>query len=163
MRVATLFTGAAAVTVGMAPVANAQDVAHATVHRPASKHIARQMRPATQTNFGNIKSVFACALLDVGHPVTNPTWLHADWYNVSEEISESMCYGFSGWIVSPPGVGVTYECGGNNYGQLRGYSKGHSWYFDFGPGTTYAHLNRASMDVVSIWSWKGTDKCGRHL
>jgi hypothetical protein len=55
--------------------------------------------------------------------------------------------------------GVTYECGGNNHGSLFGYNDGNTWQFVFGPGTTYAHLNKTSLDTVSIWSWTGNDKC----
>lgn len=159
MRVATIFTGVAAAAVGMTQAANAQDAAPAA-YQPTPRHLVRQMRPA-ESKFGSIRSSAFCAIADVGHPAHDFTWLHLYWWDASLATSNSVCYGFAGWIVSPPGRGVTYECGGNNHGELRGFSKGKSWHFDFGPGTTYAHLNKASLDVVSIWSWTGTDKCPR--
>jgi hypothetical protein len=156
MRVATLFTGAAAATVGMTQVANAQDVAH-PAHKPTPKHIAGQVRPAI-TKLGNIKSSWACAEYSTPR---NPTWLHAVYDSVQNHASYSYCYGGKGSIVSPHGTGITYECGGNNHGLLVGYSDGgtKSWSFRFRPGTTYAHLNRGSLYLVAIWSWSGTDKC----
>jgi hypothetical protein len=159
MRVATVFTGVAAATAGITQVANAQDAALAA-HKPTSRLIARNMRPAAESKFGSIKSSPGCALDH--NPGIHPTWLHLDWYYAQGEASYSECYGYKGQIFSPPGVGVTYECGGNNHGQIRGYSKGKSWYFNFGPGTTYAHINKASLWAVSIWSWTGADKCPLH-
>jgi hypothetical protein len=162
MRVATVFTGVAAATVGMTQVANAQDVTHAA-HNPVSKHIARRMRPATaRTFFGSIQSFEACGVSEPSRPATDFTWLHLYWWDASHDTSSSACYGFKGQIISPPGFGVTYECGGNNYGSLDGYNAdGKLWYFDYHPGTTYAHLNKGSLWQVAIWSWSGHDKCGR--
>jgi hypothetical protein len=157
MRVATVFTGVAAATVGMAQAAGAQDVANAA-HKPASGHIARQVRPASQYKYGSIRSVFEC-----GYPGTDPNWLHVDWYNNSLQTGESICYGYKGFMVSPPTVGISAECGGNNHGSLLGYSDNATkeWVYDFGPGTTYRHLNKGSLYQVAIWSWTGNDKCGR--
>jgi hypothetical protein len=147
MRVATIFTGVAACTVGVTQVANAQDFTHA-----APEHIAR---PAVSRH-GSIRSVSHCGLKG-----TNPTWVHAYWYAASLETSISMCYGYDGDITSPPGVGITYECGGNNHGSLDGYTDGKLWLHDYGPATTYTHLNKGSLWQVGVWSWTGDDKCPR--
>ena len=159
MRVATIFTGVAAATVGVVQVANAQEGGPATTHKPASKNIARLARPAIRSFRGSIESKDNCYL----SAKTLNTWVHADWWSEMYDMSKSICYGFKGEEVSPPGVGVTYLCGGNNHGQVWGYNAGRSWDFKFGPGTTYVHLNKASMDVVSIWSWTGNDKCANRL
>jgi hypothetical protein len=156
MRVATIFTGVAACTAGMTQVANAQDVTHAA-YKPTSKHIGGQVRPAA-TRFGSIRSTSGCVNKGV-----DSHWVHAYWWDASLDTSLSMCYGYQGDVVSPPGRGITYECGGNNHGSLLGYSDNGTkeWYIDYGPGTTYAHLNKASLYQIGVWSWAGTDKCGR--
>lgn len=162
-RVATVFTGVAAATVGMTQVANAQDVAHAA-HKAASRHIARQMIPATATaiRYDSIRSASVCAYSDIGRPAIHPTWVHLWWWSAPVDTSYSECYGYKGFIISPPGFGVTGECGGNNYGSLWGFSDNgkREWHFNFHPGTTYAHLNKGSLYGVAINSWAGTDKCG---
>lgn len=162
MRVATIFTGVAAATVGMTQVATAQEVAHSAA-KPASRHIARQMRPAIAPEFkyGSIRSSGGCAITDTGHPATHGTWLHLDWLVTSFGQSFSECYGYKGFIISPPGFGVTYECGGNNYGSLYGYSGTKEWNDYYTPGRGYIHLNKKSLYQVAIWSWTGNDTCGR--
>jgi hypothetical protein len=154
MRVATIFTGVAACTVGVTQVANAQDVTHAA-HKASAKHIGRQLRPEV-SRFGSIRSNSGCVYKDA-----DPTWVHAYWWDASQDTSLSMCYGFKGDIVSPPGVGITYECGGNNHGSMLGYSDNGNkqWLYDYGPATTYTHLNKGSLYQIGIWSWTGTDKC----
>lgn len=65
MRVATLFTGVAASTVGITQAANAQNAAHADVNPPL-KHVGHAIRPDTAT--GSIKVANSCATrLTVGH------------------------------------------------------------------------------------------------
>lgn len=154
MRVATVFTGVAAATAGMAQAANAQGVG-AAVHKPASRHIARQTRLATRVKHGSIRSSYNCAISGI-----HSHWVHLGFYSVNLQFSESVCYGYKGYIYSPPGAGVTYACGGNNYGAIGGYSKGRWWSYDYHQGNTYAYLDEPSLYYVSIAGWAGTDKCG---
>jgi hypothetical protein len=156
MRVATIFTGVAACTVGMTHAANAQDA----THKPTSRHIGRQARPATEIRYGAIASSSNCTLKND----VNPTWLHLWWSDgpaYDPPLTPEICYGGRGSVYSPPTVGVTFECGGNNYGSLIGYSDGgkKEWIFNYHPGTTFAYLDKGSLWEVAIWSWKGADKC----
>jgi hypothetical protein len=157
MRVATIFTGVAAATVGMTQVANAQDVTHAA-HKPTSKRIGHQLRPASQVLTGRMQSDEFCHFT-TGN--SHPNWLHVFWYNSQFMKQDSECYGFSGFAFSPPTVGITYMCGGNNYGSLFGHSddRKKSWVFNYGPGTTYAYLDKSSLYQVHISRWAGNDKC----
>jgi hypothetical protein len=155
MRVATVFTGVAAATVGMTQVANAQEVAHPAA-RPTSKNIARAVRP-DGVYAGSIKEVPGC-----GGKGIDKTWVHiSTGYYISAHNDEtSWCYGFAGTYESPPGAGINRECGGNNYGYLMGdYYPTGSWFFNFGPGTTYASLNKSELQNVTIFSWSGKDTC----
>jgi hypothetical protein len=155
MRVATLFTGVAAATVGMTQLANAQDTAHIAA-KPSSKHIGGAIRPETAAT--TIESAVACG---AGH--SHPNWLHVSTTIYNEGGSyfyTSLCYGFKGTVYSPTGTGVRTECGGNNYGYLAGYVKGVPWALSFRPGTTYAGINKSHLSTVHISSWKGTDACG---
>lgn len=156
MRVATLFTGAAAATVGLTQTAHAADVAGPT-HKPTTKHMRTQaVRPAVKYKTGSIQSSAYCA-----DQQTHESWLHAYYYRQSYQESSAYCYGYKGTVSSPGGTGVTWECGGTNHGELFGYSDDgtKAWSFHYKPGTTYAHLDRASLDFVSISGWTGTDKC----
>jgi hypothetical protein len=142
MRVATIFTGVAACTVGTTQVANAHT-------RPAV--------PAGHT--GSIRLAHDCAVNGIDHE-----WLHVS--NPSSPAPTvpfvaSNCFGFKGAYYSPPGVGINAECGGNNFGYLLGYkTDGDSWSFHYGPGTRYHTLKESHLDTVTIYSWSGTDTCG---
>jgi hypothetical protein len=114
MRVATIFTGVAAATVGVTQVANAQDAAHPAA-KQTSKHIGRAMRPASAI-FGSIRSAAHCALSG-----TDKTWLHvstityfSDGYGYT-----SLCFGFKGIFDSPLFTGIRAECGGITTDSLR--------------------------------------------
>lgn len=146
MRVATIFTGVAACTIGVTQVANAQD-----------------MRPAVPagTIQGNIKSVASC-----GSRGIDGTWLHVSTVSNFSVLAEpvtrwmSDCFGNSGWYQGPRGTGMVAQCGGNNYGNLSGATaSGKWWSVAFGPGTTYRTLNKAHLSNVFISKWHGTDKC----
>jgi hypothetical protein len=146
MRVATIFTGVAACTVGVTQVANAQDAAKNT-----SKHIGRTIRPAGRVN-GSIRYVTDCGLKGI-----DGTWLHLEMSRLN---SPSFCYGFRGEYASPPGIGVFQECGGNNHGWLAGhYQDGSHWSLHYGPGTAYHYLDAYSLSNVIINSWTGHDAC----
>jgi hypothetical protein len=138
MRVATMFTGIAVCTVGMAYGGAAQ--AATVEHTPNG--IGFSNKPASRQS-GNIEETVACG---------SNTWLHV----VSENNQQSFCFGFRGTSVPENEVGMYAQCGGNNYGWL-------SWYPDhktpFYRGTTYRVLKWAHLDKVHISGWGGTEKC----
>jgi hypothetical protein len=149
MRVATIFTGVAAFTAGMAQAANAQDT-HAAV-RPTSKNVGRVVRPAGVVD-GHIRYVSGCIET---HSV--PTWFH---YTVEPTtVIDDYCFGYSGAYYSPPGVGLVSQCGGNNHGDLTGAKGGLSVSTAYGPGTTYRTLNWSHFYLITIESWTGGDEC----
>jgi len=158
MRVATIFTGVAAATIGVAQVANAQAVrpANAQDHRPATMGGMRGMRPAAALS--SIRSSIDCT----GNG-KDPHWLHVstaflDPFGGSHVVSQ--CFGFKGYYVSPPKtVGAFAECGGTNHGFLVGAYGGRSKSFFYGPGTTYHTLNWSHLYGVDINSWTGNDAC----
>jgi hypothetical protein len=161
MRVATIFTGVAACTAVVAPVANAQDAAH-PVSRNTSKHIGRAFRLASKN--GSIRDASSCGNRGVDH-----TWLHVSTNfllgqsrggSPNYTYVTSVCFGFKGSYYSPPGIGINAECGGNNHGVVFGY-KPQFWSFFFGPGTTYHALYKSSLYGVEIDGWTGNDQCPR--
>jgi hypothetical protein len=161
LRVATVFTGAAACAVGFGPAANAQPVpaqagatpvpaqAGVTPAPGAAHHRTRfQVRPdGEERNCSAGKS----------------TWFHL--YTKSELGSHiEWCVGFSGFTPLSGIVTAQGFCGGNNSGSFLG-SNG-VWHH-FGHGTTI-YLFKAKngfpgsvyeVEGVDIFSWKGPDKC----
>ena len=156
MRVATLFTGVAACTVGMTQVANAQDTHPAG--RASAKHIDTPIH-SPSTNYGSIRSTTNCA----EHGV-DKTWLHVSTTHIYPPVSYSYnsdCFGFAGNLHSTANTGIRAECGGNNRGYLFGrYSKGGSWSLGFGPGATYRTYVQSHLNDVMISGWTGNDTCG---
>jgi hypothetical protein len=155
MRVATIFTGVAAATAGMSQAANAEDTAH-----PAPRHTpdttGHAFRPAGRLS-GSIRYNENCANQSI-----DKNWLHVSTNTGSSILPyASYCFGFKGTYLSPPGIGVNYECGGNNHGYLIGVNGGRSKSFHFGPGTGYATLKWSHLDELWINSWTGTDACGK--
>ena len=153
MRVATIFTGVAAATVGVTQVANAQEIRPANLqdHRPAN---ARGMRPAG-TIYGNTALAQNC-----GFAGSDPTWVHVSAiYSLYNPIVVSDCFGNRGEYQSPPYIGARGECGGNNHGFVLGVNGGRSKSFVFGPGTTYHKLSWSHFYTVDINSWTGHDTC----
>jgi hypothetical protein len=159
MRVATIFTGVAAVTVGMTQAANAQEVAH-PVGKPAVGHVGGAVLPDVRRLFGSIQYYDSCA----AHGV-HPTWLHVATFFSSSHADgpyeASVCYGFKGSLSSPPGMGMVGECGGNNYGFLLGITYNDtSDKFWFRPGTTWNNdFSWKSLDNVFISRWAGNETC----
>jgi len=156
MRVATIFTGVATCTVGMTQVANAQDAVHAAAGHTIN-HTGRVIPEGR--SYGSIRYSENC-----GNQSIDKTWLHVSTNNSSAYANYityvSYCFGYFGLWGSPPGIGINYECGGNNYGLLVGVTaSGRKWSTGFGPGTTYRKLEEAHLDGVFINSWAGNDKC----
>jgi hypothetical protein len=144
MRVATIFTGVAACTVGMTQVATAQDIRPQATARPAG------------AIYGDIKYVSKCAYKGV-----DGTDLHVStsWPMPYSNVVFSDCFGERGEYLSPVGIGVREACGGNNHGWLTGVNAGRSQSYWFAPGTTYHTIFWSHLYVVDINSWSGRDTC----
>jgi hypothetical protein len=141
MRVATMFTGIAACTVGLTYGGTAAEAAtHTAVHTPKGTDL--QGQPAGRST-GSIREVRSCG---------SNTWLH-----VLSQNSASHCYGFKGTYVTSSEVGVYAQCGGNNKGWLS-WANGDK-FTTFGHGTTYRILNWAHLSKVHISGWSGNDTC----
>src|SRR5580693_8428439 len=113
MRVATLFTGVAAMTVGLAQAANAQEGAKPSA-RPALKHGAGPdaIPPGGGKQSGSIQYYRNCG---------EGLGTHSHWQHTAVAFSKtsygfyipgSDCFGFKGTLVSPSGTGAISECGG---------------------------------------------------
>jgi hypothetical protein len=135
LRVATIFTGAAASTVGAT-------AAHAAPAAQSGRRLGGSIRESTHCGAQN----------------KDTEWLHLIPYNSLT----SRCYGFGG-SYSPTGeAGVQAVCGGNNHGYLAGLPAGTrpSWSFGFGPGTGYdENVMHPHLGFIVISKWTGTDKC----
>ena len=156
MRVATLFTGVAACTVGIAQAAYAVDAAP-TAGGHAPKHTGQAVRPDARAS-GSIRSSAACANRGI-----DKAWVHIS-VNLSpilypDDPYQSYCFGFRGSFVSPPGIGINAYCAGGNYGYLMG-AGGRSWSYRFTQGTTYHKLVEPHLNNVQIDGWAGNDTCG---
>jgi hypothetical protein len=144
MRVATVFTGIAACTAGMAAYGT---TAQAATHTTVKPTVKPAVRPAVRTPgrvSGSIREVTSCG---------SNTWLHV----MSEDNFGSFCFGFRGTSIPTNETGMYAQCGGNNYGWLS--SLRGSRFVTFGKGTTYRTLNWPHLSYVHISGWTGTDKC----
>jgi hypothetical protein len=140
MRVATVFTGAAAAAVAFAPGAMA-----APGHTQAPGHPARAAGKA-RALAPDIRSS-GC---------TTNTWLHVEYFSPFRELCKA--FGFAGKM-TPLGapLEMSAQCGGNNFGTIF-WSGGRRT--TYGPGTTYREFPIVeSVSAVSITHWQGTDKC----
>ena len=137
MRVATVFTGAAAAAVAYAPAALA-----APGHAPAQGHTALVNG---KTGGARIQSK-GCGASDVH-------WLHVQYNSPFRVLCKA--FGFAG--VKDVGTLTMYaQCGGTNYGNLFT----EEGVVSFGPGNTYRSFTYGKyLSAVSIYSWSGTDKC----
>ena len=142
MRVATVFTGAAATAVTFAPTALA-----APGPAPGQGHTALvngKTRAMGPDRSGSIKSA-ACN-------ATDTHWLHIQYESLFQR---KLCkaFGFRGTkIVSQD---MSAECGGNNTGAIF-YGTGSLRY---GPGNTYRNATHKSISAVEVSFWSGNDKC----
>jgi hypothetical protein len=148
MRVATVFTGAAAAAVTFMPAAQA-----GTGHTAGAGTEGKTLAPGAgvrahgikpdYSKSGNIKSNGAC---------TDAEWVHLEWSRGYTD-----CFGYSGWIRYGQYLKVSHECGGTNNGILTSPNSA----IGFGPGTTYRGF-KANFENSLIWitGWTGTDHCG---
>jgi hypothetical protein len=144
MRVATIFTGIAACTVGMAYGGLGYGgAAQAATVKHTPKGIGLANKPAHRIS-GNIEEIVSCG--------TN-TWLHVE----SEVYRGSFCFGFRGKSEPTNEVGMYAQCGGNNYGYLSTPTSHRAT--PFYRGTTYRVLKWPHLDYVVINGWGGTEKC----
>jgi hypothetical protein len=136
-KLATIFTGAAAVTGGVAPAALAAS-AHTNVVRPDI--VQNQICGA---NNGGISH-----------------WFHAFYPN---DDHPAECFHGTG-VQNEKGVIHSY-CGGEAYGEYFGYltTTGFYYHHSFGPGTTRATFSggrgNLSLSELAISGWTGSDKC----
>jgi hypothetical protein len=154
MRVATLFTGAAAYAAAFAPAAAA-----GTVHAAGAGHQARldgrtltalrlhdTMHGARPDDSGSIGWTSSCTRF--------PHWVHI--YSPAVHT----CVGFKGTLdfVTDLGqpIGASTICGGNNYGWYKSVGDRKGYYHQ---GTTYATLPVDNIKSIHISGWKGTDAC----
>jgi hypothetical protein len=151
MRVATVFTGAAACATAFVAPAAAGTGQHA-VARPGQQPRLNSSRVRPLTNIESRN----CA--DVG-----PSWVHFGTAGAG-----SICWGYSGrWTGNKDFDYFTASriCGGNNSGSYGGYSDyGNGDYHTagFGHGTGWVHLpwpDSTVITMVYIKKYKGSDKC----
>jgi hypothetical protein len=143
MRVATVFTGAAAAAVGFAPTALA-----APVHAAAQGHL-------TQAN-GRAQAMTPDANSIKSRGCTTNTWLHIQYFSTFRALCRQ--FGFAGEMTpkSAP-LRMTAQCGGNNVGTIY-HSSGKS--LSFYQGTTYRPFTtNLYVSKVSIYFWNGTEQC----
>jgi hypothetical protein len=145
MRVATVFTGAAAAAVGFAPAALA-----------APGHAAAQDHPARAN--GKAQAMAPASSIRSAGCTTN-TWLHIQY---SSLLRDALCkqFGFAGKMrpVTPDGdtLAMNAQCGGNNIGNI--YYSGKK--LPYAQGTSYRSFNPFRVvSYVSIRKWSGTDEC----
>lgn len=151
MRVATLFTGAAACAAAFAPAAYAANGHQAGLDGKKltlGQHYGTLYgaRPDDGPTSKSIQEA-SCA--------TTPRWVHV----VNGAHHE--CFGFHGtWAFSEEGyvdpVYVSKICGGNNYGWYVS-ALGRKGYYR--QGTSYVPLPVSNMISIHISGWKGNDTC----
>jgi hypothetical protein len=151
MRVATVFTGAAACAAAFAPSAMAT-TKPAAVERLdhklmlAGKNTLRGALGAPR-NSGSIRSTNKCS--------TVPHWLHILWVNGSGLVIET-CVGFHGTISGPHAIKVFAQCGGTNIGYLASGTR----HITYGPGNTYRTFTPSlNVTKIHISRWTGNDAC----
>jgi hypothetical protein len=139
MRVATVFTGAAAAAVAYAPAALA-----APGHAPAQGHTA-----LANGKTGGART----AIESKGCGASDVHWLHVQYNSPFRVLCKA--FGFAG--VKDVGQLTMYaQCGGNNYGNLFT----QEGVVSFGPGNTYRSFTYGKyLSAVSIYYWNGTDQC----
>jgi hypothetical protein len=138
MRVATVFTGAAAAA-AFTPAAMAA-TGHAAGTGPGTG-----VRTTALPDGGTGKITFSAYC-------RNAQWLHLEWSR-----GATGCFGYSGVWNLGDDKPVSHECGGTNHGYVY-YSNSHGA-APYGPGTGYRGFPY-KLTEISIQYWTGTDKCG---
>jgi hypothetical protein len=169
MRVATVFTGAAACATAFTPAAGIMGTGQHTIAQPARQaRLDAVIRPAqwnyTSKDMQRVTGITACE--------ARPNWVQI--VSVKAGTGENLvCFGHSG--VWTPTNGSSFSgwtiCGGNNIGgyvgSYGGPVAGDELRYDatFGPGTTFVDLPHLPTKFASPWgdvviiSWQGNDKC----
>jgi hypothetical protein len=156
MRVATIFTGAAAAAAFGPAAAAAGGHAAGTGHQartvdkapavPGIYGITNVVRPDTSERLsGSIRMTGFCS--------TTSHWVHLE--AAANEVD--YCWGYKGLWYWNPAFKIYAECGGNNYGWL--YRLDGS-VFSFHQGTTYRRwTNGINLSAIRISGWAGNDAC----
>jgi hypothetical protein len=156
LRVATVFTGAAACAVGFGTAANAQPLHAQPLHTRAGG------TPAQYRTRGRIRPDGEATGCDAG----KSTWWHGySTYEVMGIFTQhvEVCVGYTS-PTPTPGLNASGFCGGNNYGSFLGtngvwhhFSEGKTIYYfkakNGFPGSRY------SIKSVSIFGWSQGDTC----
>jgi hypothetical protein len=137
MRVATLFTGAAACAAAFAPGAAA-----GTVHPAGTAHHARLdgktlALPWVHRTMEGLQP----DTVPTSNCGTTPRWVHLAYSR--HKVS---CFGFDGRLRRISPAHFSRECGGDNSGRIYGPSR--SWHF--GPGNTYTYPPVKIVSSISI-------------
>ena len=146
MRVATTFTGAAAVAATFTPVANAatHPAMHGRYHKlPIAEGHGTGATPHTTIHSG------PCSV--------HPTWLHIEWATYTHQSQPFLtCLGFAGTLTLDQALSMRSQCGGNNHGRFN--VGGQS--LTFRAGTTYRQFFPGyNVFNVHISGWAGSDTC----
>jgi hypothetical protein len=155
MRVATVFSGAAACATAFGPAAAAATAATAPAgHAPGGINIRfdrgrpkmplHGARPAYTVLSGNIESTMNCG--------NTPKWVHTKFTT-----EYSVCFGFKGSLsYSTYPLVVSKECGGTNHGFIE---SPHGDKYHFYSGNYFVRLPFNSVSWVHISGWNGGDTC----
>jgi hypothetical protein len=151
MRVATVFTGAAACAAAFTPATAAAGIGHHAVARPG-----HQLRLDVAVAAADRIRSGPCSRLGSSADLRFKAFLGR------------ICFGYAGIWTRHPGSGysVSQICGGNNFGSYGGYSKqglGSFHSAEFRQGSTYVFLPWAGttdLTYVNIQGWHGSKECG---
>jgi hypothetical protein len=145
MRVATVFTGAAALAVGGAPMAMAAAGPAPALHTGGQITVVRGCIPDVDPHWVHL----------YGEHSTGPSWSPF-------EIHSSLCFGYTGNYTPNYSFYAKYICGGNNVGWYSAtiMGNGHAR-AKFHEGTTFAKVPQSvgELSVMHISGWSGSDGC----
>jgi hypothetical protein len=85
-----------------------------------------------------------------------------NWLHMVIASGKVICVGDKGYYTLSRTPAITSLCGGNNYGSIFGVTTSQvGVIFPFDPGDRYGPISpHVTVSAVSIYNWKGTDKCG---
>jgi hypothetical protein len=159
MRVATIFTGAAAAAVAFTPTAHAAQAdgkgGRTVTHGPLN----RSGRERPMDNWGKVSG----NIVESYGPDCEPhrTHISGTRSRLTGPYHSNMCFGNRGTFDTSSGflhrpTAILGECGGNNWGWLNSnYASAQS----FREGKTYRFENSYRLNSITINGWSGTDNC----
>lgn len=141
MKVATIFTGAAACA-GLAGGPAMAGTVHAGAAQPGQQPRVSPRAGIEQADcFGDNQS----------------HWLHIGWSTSTESVVT--CFGNKGTFDFDPDYYISLQCGGNNKGYISGTGVDGHRKVTYGHGTTWRNIGELSVSKVHISSWSGDDTC----